>query len=783
MKKLSVFFVLIFMVSSISLSAQSAKKFYKSGVAFSKSENYGDAVTNFSKALEMDPEFTQAYIARAEVYVNQNKFEDAVKDYERACSLVPGEERYFYNTADMYFRLGDYDKCITNASQAITLNKKYLEPYKVKTLALMKQEKTGEAEKVALKAFELRKDYDTFYNLAMIYLTQKKYADAEKYFQDAHIKNGKKVEPLLMLAETYYDQERYDEAINTVYQVFSIDSKNKDAFWIRALSYEKKMQYQDAINDLSQIIVYHPNADYINDIYMKRGDIYFSFNQHMNAVNDYTKVIISQSERADAYAQRAKAYEAIRSYDEAIKDYEKLESMNLTSPASEAMLAAAMVRLYELKREDDNPKIFITKPNIRNSGELEVIKGEAELTISGYVKDASKIKSLKVNGEDAKLVAKIGKAEFEITLSVIEAKSFTFEATDEYDNGVKSIYKKVITEVNPPQITLITPVASDDGQIYLESDDPTLYIEGTAIDASKIRSIMIDSVNASFIPSALNPSFSANISIANKTKIWIEAVDIYGNKKRYEYLLNREGADLAKDNPMGKTWVVFIENSKYKTFASLEGPTKDVSMMKSALSKYKIHNIIHKRDMSKAELARFFSIELRDLVRKNHVNSIVVWYAGHGKFINNTGYWIPVDAKRDDEFTYFNINALKASMQSYSNVITHTLVVTDACESGPTFYQAMRAGLKIRDCSDWKATKFKSSQVFSSAGYELASDNSQFTKTFASSLLHNPKSCIPIESIVDKVTTAVTKKNQQKPQFGKIDGLADENGTFFFIKK
>ncbi len=783
MKKLSFIIVLVFIATSFSVSAQSAKKFYKTGLAFAKSENYGDAITNYTKALELDPNYTRVYISRADIYAKQEKYKDAVKDYERACSLIPGEETYFYFVADMYYKIGDYDKSILNATQAINLNKKYVDAYKVKTLALMKQEKTGEAEKEALKAFDLRKDYDTYYNLAIIYLTQKKYADAEKYFQDAHIRDGNKVDPLLKLTETYCAQERYDEAINTVYQVFSIDSKNKDAFWLRANAYEKKLQYQSAINDLSQIIVYHPNADYINDVYMKRGDVYFAFNQHMNAVNDYTKVIISQPERADAYAQRAKAYEAIRSYDEAIKDYEKLEAMNLTSAADRAMLAAASIRLFELKREDNNPSIFITSPTIRNKGEVEVIKGESELTISGYVKDVSKIKYLKVNGKDAELKPKMGKSEFVVTLLVDEITTFIIEAADEYDNVTKNTYKKVITEINPPQITLITPVASDDGQIYLESDDPTLYIEGTAIDASKIQSIMIDSVNASFIPSSLNPAFSANINIANKTKIWIEVVDIYGNKKRYEYLLNREGADLAKDNPMGKTWVVFIENSNYKTFASLEGPTKDVSLMKSALSKYKIHNIIHKRDMSKAELERFFSIELRDLVRKNHVNSIVVWYAGHGKFINNTGYWIPVDAKRDDEFTYFNINSLKASMQSYSNVITHTLVVTDACESGPTFYQAMRSDLKIRDCSDWKATKFKSSQVFSSAGYELASDNSQFTKTFANSLLHNPNSCIPIESIVEKVTSAVTKKNQQKPQFGKIDGLADENGTFFFIKK
>ena len=783
MKKLRIILVLVLVAASLSVSAQSAKKYYKTAMAFAKSENYGDAIKNFSKAIEMDPNYIRAYVSRADVYAKQEKYEDAVKDYERASSLDPGEEVYLYHSADMYYLLGNYDKALLNATQAININKKYVDAFKVKTLALIKQDKIGEAEKVGLKAFELRKDYDTYYNLAVIYFSQKKYTDAEKYFQDAHVKDPKKVEPLIDLAKTYCAQERYDEAINTAYQVFSIDSKNKDAFWLRANANEKKMQYQSAINDLSQIIVYHPNADYINDIYMKRGDIYFAFNQHMNAVNDYTKVIISEPNRASAYAQRAKAYEAIRSYDEAIKDYEKLKSMNLTSEADKAMLAAAAVRLFELKREDVDPKIFITSPIIRHERELEVIKGNKEVTISGYIKDDSKINYLKVNGKEAQLTPKTGKYEFSITIPVEEIANITFEAADEYDNVTKSIYKRVITEVDPPQITLITPVASDDGQIYLESDDPILYVEGTAIDASKIQNIMIDSVNASFIPSALNPSFSANINIANKSKIWVEATDIYGNKKRFEYLLNREGADLAKDNPMGKTWVVFIENSNYKTFASLDGPTKDVTMMKSALSKYKINNIIHKRDMTKKEMSRFFSIELRDLVRKNHVNSIIVWYAGHGKFINNTGYWIPVDAKRDDEFTYFNINALKASMQSYSNVITHTLVVTDACESGPTFYQAMRSDIKIRDCGDWKATKFKSSQVFSSAGYELASDNSQFTKTFASSLLHNPNSCIPIESIVQKVTSAVTKKNQQKPKFGKIDGLADENGTFFFIKK
>jgi uncharacterized caspase-like protein len=247
--------------------------------------------------------------------------------------------------------------------------------------------------------------------------------------------------------------------------------------------------------------------------------------------------------------------------------------------------------------------------------------------------------------------------------------------------------------------------------------------------------------------------------------------------------LNNLFSQKNKNNPMGKTWVVFIENSKYQTFASLDGPVQDVSLMRSSLANYQIDSILHKKDLTKKEIENFIRIELKNIVQTYHVNSLLFWYAGHGKFIYETGYWVPVDAKRDDETTYFNTNILKESLQKFANDVTHILVVTDACESGPTFYQAMRTINENISCSDLKASQSKSSQVFSSTGYEIATDESQFTKTFASTLKNNTASCISIETIVAKVITAVVRNNQQKPKFGKITGLSDENGTFFFISK
>ncbi len=778
----SISLIVFISIISITVFAQSPKKIYKTALVFQKSEKYQDAINNLDKVIEIDPNYVKAYVARAKCYESLNKAEKALEDYERAATLEPKKEEYTNKAAQIAFSLKKYEKSIKDANLALARDKKLMNLYHIKILSLFALHHLDEALQTANKALDIKKNFQTYYDKAEMLYAKDEFKEAQNNYQLAN-SYGNRVKAFLGIANSYYHLELFNQAINAANSALAIDQKSKDAYWIRALSYYKKMDYMNAINDLSQIIVLYPNAPDLKDVFFKRGQIYFDFKMHTNAINDFTSVIDLDPNYYQAYFNRAASYEAIHSFDKAIADYEKLDKLKLVDTTAISMLENAHKRLFELKREDDKPVLVINSPTINKEGQMQVIKGKELQTITGRLDDASEIKSFTINGVEVVFDSTSKKNEFKAEVIVKDKNEINFAAADVYDNVMTKSYPILRTEIGKPEILLVQPMASDDGQIYLDSDDPNLYIEGTISDESKIASIMIDSVNASYIPSTLNPSFAATISIANKKKITMEATDIFGNKTIKSYILNREGADIAADNPMGKTWAVFIENSKYKTFASLDGPTKDVSMMKAALAKYNINRIIDKRNMTKSEMERFFSIELRDMVIKNHVNSIIVWYAGHGKFINNTGYWVPIDGKTDDEFTYFNISALKAAMQSYSSVITHTLVVTDACESGPSFYQAMRSDIEQRDCGDWKATKFKSSQVFSSAGYELASDNSQFTKTFANSLIHNPNSCIDIASIVLKVKKAVAKNKQQEPQFGKIDGLADENGTFFFIRR
>jgi len=771
--------ILLPLFGTLLLQAQSAKQYFKAGEEFAKKMNYKDAIVQFTNAIELEPDNEKAYIQRAIAYINQKDYVKAGVDFDRAIVFNEKDAGLYYYAGTAYHLQGKNEVALDRLNKAVEMKNNFLEAYQERSVVLIELEHYQDALADCRKCLKIKEDEKGYYNLGKVYEKLGMVQEAEAAYMQSIGENRKVVEVHFALANLLYKEENYSAAYKSVLEVLQLEPTHLKGLLLQSKILAAQQNYPKAIEVLSIASIEYPNE---KDIFLLRGDYYSILNQGAFAIIDYTKVTELDKELAEVYYKRAGAYEQIRDYEKAIADYEKLLAMSKYDGTAQRLHEEATKRMFELNREEEKPTVKLIDPLSNASNSVDIPRGTQVIAVTGLISDQSGIKSLQVNGFTVPVEKKEDGYEFLASVNVRESDQITVQVTDVYDNSETAIFTVRRTEVDPPVVQIIAPYGSENNILYLDNDEPVIYLEGRIADESTIKHIFIDSVSASYIPSDINPSFSAMIRIENKTKITVQVEDLFGNVSETEFTLNRD-AQAFGDNPMGKTWVVFIENSNYETFASLDGPTKDITLMKRALAKYQVHNFIHKKDMTKQDMERFFAIELRDLIRSNRVNSILVWYAGHGKYINETGYWIPTDANRDDEFTYFNVNALKASMQSYPDFVNHTLVITDACESGASFYQAMRSEPVVRDCNDWEATRFKSSQVFSSAGYELAVDDSQFTRTFANVLANSPDACVPIESIVLKVTSAVVNSNQQKPQFGKIAGLEDEDGTFFFIPK
>ncbi len=779
-------FLLLITILFISISyvdGQSAKKILRTGTKQYKENQINEAKASLTHAIKLDPNLVEAYETRAQIYIQQGEIESAIADLDMVNKLTPKEEEPWLKNADLNMQLEDYEKASSKYTGYLNIETKDLVVYDKQIACLKKVENWEKALSYAKKKLAVKETPETHFEIASLHYILKNYTAAETSYREAIKESRNNVDYHNGLALSLYHQDRYDAAIGECNIVLRMDKSNKTAYLTRANSYHKKIEYSYAINDLSKVIVmYKSDNDYTDNLNL-RGDLYLEYSQHMNAIGDYSAVINKDPENSYALYKRAQAYEEIDNDKKAQEDLIRVIGLSASGiVVADAMLTDSKSRLFELRRESDAPRVSLSNDNVKDKT-LRVTNDTEMVDLMLLVEDDNKIESLAVDGNNIDLESNAGKVELTQSISIVDKESFDVKVEDVYGNESTISYSILRVENNPPVVAFMNPYVNENNEMILDADDSRVYFEGSITDESLVKSILIDDVVIPFNREESNPTFSTNMDLREKTKIVMVVTDVYDNKLETEYFLNREEALYAADSPMGKTWVVFIENSEYESFASLDGPVKDVRLMRTALANYEIHNFIHRPNMSKMQMERFFSIELRDMVKNQNVNSLVVWYAGHGKFQNETGYWIPTDAERTDEFSYFNLNNLKASMQVYANDLTHTLVITDACESGPSFYQAMRNDIEIRTCADEKAVKFKSSQVLSSAGYELASDNSQFTKTFANSLINNSDPCLPIESIVLNVGEAVTKDNQQKPQFGKIDGLEDENGTFFFIKR
>ncbi|MDT8401441.1 MAG: tetratricopeptide repeat protein [Bacteroidales bacterium] len=779
MRKLVTLLVLLAVASS--LNGQSFRKLRKAAEKFVENGKYEDAIVQYTHAIELKPTKIDLYIARGSVLETIKKYEEAYADYEKARVFDPKEADVLFFLGRVSNKMGDYRQALAHLNHASAVARKDARIYPEKVKTLLELAMYEQALKVSDTAMIFREDDLNFFQRGLVYEKLNNDVLARKDFEKALSKNGKFIEARLALANLLIRTGHLDEAMEHCSTAIKHNDRNIDAYVTRSRIYIAKLDYPSAINDISRNILVEPD----NPIhYLTRGRYYQEFSQHPNAINDFSKAITLNSSDPEFYFMRAHSYEEIQDFEKAARDYNTITEISEFDPRARKLLSEAQNRLYEINREDDPPEVNIASPVVKGST-IEV-KGYAEkLIISGTIIEKSSLKALVINDHESLFEkGSDGNYDFLANLDIEEIDTISLVATDDYDNQTDLRYSIIRTEIDPPEISILRPYADDNQQIFLDNNNPSLYIQGKIDDQSLIKSIFIEGVTASYPVGQENPTFTATIDILNKDEITVIAEDIFDNRNEVTFVINREGAIISAENPMGKTWVVFVENSNYSSFASLGGPVKDVNLMKAALANYQIHNIIHKKDLTKEEMEKFFSIELRDMIKANQVNSLLIWYAGHGKVVNEVGYWIPIDAQRDDEFTYFNINTLRAAMEPYTNVLTHTLVVTDACESGPSFYTAMRSAPTIKSCSDWRATQNKSSQVFMSAGYELASDDSEFTRTFARTLESNPGACMPIEEIVLNVSVALTNSDKQKPMFGQISGLEhNENATFFFIAK
>lgn len=288
-----------------------------------------------------------------------------------------------------------------------------------------------------------------------------------------------------------------------------------------------------------------------------------------------------------------------------------------------------------------------------------------------------------------------------------------------------------------------------------------------------------------------------------ETPVNIRAEDNHGNKVNMSFslfskrntrkspILNTPENNLRNNFKLGNYYAIIIGNNNYKNYQNLKTAIVDAEETERVLRDQYGFKTLLLRNSTRYGILSALNKVRRELKENDN---LLIYYAGHGEIDkkDNTGYWIPVDAKPDNTKNWISNKAISDILGATK--AKHIMVVADSCYSGTlsaTSIPRSNANFEPKVHKEWVEVMATTParMALTSGGVQPVIDSgggkhSVFARAFLQSLSDN-KGLLEGYSLYTRVLSKmrVTTNNlniDQNPDYAPIQHAGHEAGEFFF---
>ena len=143
---------------------QRAREYVVSGLTKMRSDNWSGAIEDFTKAIELRPNYAEAYNTRGFASNMLGNYQQALVDCNKAIELKPDFALAYNNRGNAHNELKNYQQAIADFDKAIELNPNNAFVYSSRGRANNALENYQQAFADFYKAIELNPDFAAAYN-------------------------------------------------------------------------------------------------------------------------------------------------------------------------------------------------------------------------------------------------------------------------------------------------------------------------------------------------------------------------------------------------------------------------------------------------------------------------------------------------------------------------------------------------------------------------------------------------------------------------------------------
>jgi tetratricopeptide (TPR) repeat protein len=318
-----------------------------------------EAITDYTRALDIDTDYAAAYYHRGNAYQAQGRPVKAMSDYNLALNLDPNHAAAYYHRGNIYQAQEKPEKAIADYTRALELHPKLVLALVYRDLRVTHLVDKGGAEKgIAVYTQALKPNPQiaaAYFNLGNACYTQGKFTEAI-----ANYTLALKLDPTL--AAVYFNRGCANQAQGelagkfaekTGEELFNVMNDDPSTLGTTWKNFNNAFQAKErfaaeAISDYTQAIEQDPMRV---DAYYNCGNAYFAQGKFTEAIANYTQALKLDPTDAPAYTNRGKAYQAQGNIANAISDY--TQAMEL-----DPKLVLALDNLNYLLSSNEKKTIF-----------------------------------------------------------------------------------------------------------------------------------------------------------------------------------------------------------------------------------------------------------------------------------------------------------------------------------------------------------------------------------------------------------------------------------------
>jgi Tfp pilus assembly protein PilF len=109
--------------------SRDAEFYLNRGLDYVYKGQYDQAISDLSKAIEIDPRFARAYDIRSITYMSKSQWDQAMSDCNKALEINPRSASAHHSRGRVYMGKGEYEQAIPDFTKAIEINPNFALAY------------------------------------------------------------------------------------------------------------------------------------------------------------------------------------------------------------------------------------------------------------------------------------------------------------------------------------------------------------------------------------------------------------------------------------------------------------------------------------------------------------------------------------------------------------------------------------------------------------------------------------------------------------------------------